>query len=124
MTTTIKTHEDYKAEAIDNFARNFLTLLNCQKQYNLAREAAEANNEKFGYTAKYGEPGYVEYKDRDAGWTAIDRAVSLIYDANSDAYSEAESNVTWALSTLTYHQQKAVTDLVVGFLAENKAKGR
>lgn len=98
MTTTAEL--TWEQKAIRDFSKNFWSLINVNKQYLQLNEAIDALEAKYGYTARYGDPAYVPYDQRDKGYSKIRLALDMQQDALNDEQTDSLYAVSHVLTIL------------------------
>lgn len=103
---------DYTDKAITNFQRNINRATDFGSRIRLLNEASTALQEKFGYTARYNEAGYVSYNDRDSSYKKINDAINTEMDILNDDYIEAYHQVIDVITLLPYTARQQIVALV------------
>lgn len=102
----------YMQNAINNFHKNLTLATDLGIRMRSLNEASTAVQEKFGYTARYNEPGYVAYDDRDPSYKKINDAINTEMDYINDGYIEVYHEVMEVLTLLPHTARQQIVKIV------------
>lgn len=117
---TTKTYDSYVQTSRNNFAFELRAMVRVERELADLNRATEATEQTFGYTQKYGEPGYVNWQDRDPKYLSIYNALDAARDATIDEYHTRSGAVTSVFGSLTPGQVGQVIALVESFLTTDE----
>lgn len=78
------------------------------------RKASAANDRTHGYTAKHGDAGYVEYKDRNDDWRAVDNMIQSRWESRGDEVDENMWRLALLMHSLSYMKLRRIADIIKG----------